>query len=522
MPIDGSDPTFSRTGSLPKTHFVNPIAVGQDPWVVRDEKNQRYLWCLSEGDRAITIHSSQNLSSLGQRHLVWKSPESGPYSKQIWAPELHLLDGKWYIYFAASDGKNKNHRAFVLQSKTEDPLGQYELHGPFQTGETTGPNLWAIDMTPLKIKDELYAIWSGWDGPNTDRQYLYVAKMESPLKLSTKRVRICNNLDFNWERTEPKPRGRGLNEGPQVIQNGDRTFVTYSCGASWLPNYKLGLLELTGNDPLDPSSWKKNKGSVFQSAKETFGVGHSCFVRSPNGSEWWHIFHAKEARSPGWQRSLHIQPFKWSRDGRPLFGKPLPRNEPFPRPGGEQTNILTLPYSSDLASDHSYFGHAQLYELTSNGLKLGALPRNPINIFRSGEKIVLNRNPPDDFTASVTLDFHGVDEGRGSGILFRVTAPSVGFDALRGYFLGIKPSQNSVLLGKMNGSGWKELKRKTLPINVTKKHHLTITAIGSEFTVSLNGEVLFTYRDQTYKSGTVGLRITDIPTTFSELKIRRP
>jgi hypothetical protein len=74
----------------------------------------------------------------------------------------------------------------------------------------------------------------------------------------------------------------------------------------------------------------------------------------------------------------------------------------------------------------------------------------------------------------------------------------------------------------MNGSGWKELKRKTLPINVTNKHHLTITAIGSEFTVSLNEEVLFTHRDQTYKSGTIGLRITDIPTTFSELKIRRP
>ena len=105
MPIDGTDPTFSRTGSLPKTHFVNPIGVGQDPWVVRDEKNQRYLWCFSEGDRAITIHSSQNLSALGQRHLIWESPELGSFSKQVWAPELHLLNGKWHIYFAASDGK---------------------------------------------------------------------------------------------------------------------------------------------------------------------------------------------------------------------------------------------------------------------------------------------------------------------------------------------------------------------------------------------------------------------------------
>ncbi|MEO1832155.1 MAG: sulfatase-like hydrolase/transferase, partial [Akkermansiaceae bacterium] len=148
MPIDGTDPTFSRTGSLPKTHFVNPIGVGQDPWVVRDEKNQRYLWCFSEGDRAITIHSSQNLSALGQRHLIWESPELGSFSQQVWAPELHLLNGKWHIYFAASDGKNQNHRAFVLQSKTDDPLGEYQLHGPFQTGESSDENRWAIDMTP--------------------------------------------------------------------------------------------------------------------------------------------------------------------------------------------------------------------------------------------------------------------------------------------------------------------------------------------------------------------------------------
>ena len=74
----------------------------------------------------------------------------------------------------------------------------------------------------------------------------------------------------------------------------------------------------------------------------------------------------------------------------------------------------------------------------------------------------------------------------------------------------------------MDGLTWNELKRDTVPINVTEKQRLTITAIGSEFTVSLNEKELFTHRDQTYKFGTVGLRVTDIPTTFSELNIRRP
>ena len=184
--------------------------------------------------------------------------------------------------------------------------------------------------------------------------------------------------------------------------------------------------------------------------------------------------------------------------------------------------MLTLPYSSDLASDHSYFGHAQFYNPSPKGLKLGSKPTTPVNTFRSGEKIVLSEETPDDLVASVSLDFHGVRDGRGSGILFRVTAPSVGFDAVRGYFIGIKPSQNAVLLGKMDGTGWQELKRKSIPIDVSKKHQLSVTAIGPKFTIALNGEELFSHRDATYKFGTIGLRVTDIPTTFSELNITQP
>ena len=519
MPKDGSDPSYSKTGALPGTHFVNPIGVGQDPWVIRDSKEKRYLWCFSEGDRAITIHTSKNLTRLGERHLVWQAPDEGPFSRQVWAPELHLLDGRWHIYFAASDGKNRNHLTYVLRSRNEDPLGKYDLHGPLQTGDRTSENIWAIDMTPLTHKGELYALWSGWDRPDSDRQFLYIARMESPTKLATRRVRLCDNLDYPWERTEPPPKGRGLNEAPQVLTQGDRLFVTYSCGASWLPSYKLGLLELIGDNPLDPASWQKRKGSIFQSTSETFGVGHSCFVKSPDGSEWWQVFHAKRDRSPGWRRTIFAQPFKWSRDGRPLLGRPMGPTLPFPRPAGEKDFLLKLPYSSDLSSDHSFFGHPQFYRSERQSLTLGSPPEHAVNEFRAGEKILLNGMLPNDFTASVTMNFNRVREGRGSGILFRSTAPSVGFDAARGYFVGIKPSQNTVLLGKMDGSTWQELTRRAVTVDVSRDHQLSVSAEGSRFTVSLNGSLLFTHQDGTYKSGTLGLRVTDIPTTFSNLRI---
>lgn len=522
MPVDGSHPDYAKVGALPLNHFVNPIGEGADPWVIRDPNNNRYLWCFSEGNRGISIHTSKNLTSFGQKHLVWEAPESGPYSKEVWAPELHYLNERWHIYFAASDGQNKNHLAYALKSKTKDPLGEYDLHGPFLTGDTKEQNLWAIDMTPLQHKGKLYALWSGWDGPETDRQFLYIAEMASPTKLAGKRVRICDNLDYPWEKTESGANGRGLNEGPQILENGKHTYLIYSCGASWLPSYKLGQLELTGDDPLDPASWKKRKGSIFQSSKETFGVGHSCFVKSPDGSEWWHIFHAKRDPKAGWRRAIFVQPFKFHRDGRPLFGRPIPSGQVHPRPAGEKTSQLNPPYHSDLSSDHSFYGHHQFYQVTDDGLRLGSPQSKLINDYRSGEKIVLHDQAPQDFTASVTLDFHNNRKGRGAGLLFRVTAPSVGYDAHRGYFVGIKPSQNSVLFGKMDGSGWRELRRITLPIDVSKKHQLSVTGIGPEFTISLNGSQLLTQTDKDYQKGTIGLRVVDIPTTFSDLKITKP
>ena len=523
LPVDGSHPDFTKTGALPDNHFVNPIGEGADPWITRDDKNGRYLWCFSEGNRAIAIHTSDRITSLGEKHIVWRAPESGPYSQEVWAPELHFLDGKWVVYFAASDGKNENHLAYALQSKSDDPLGEYELHGPFATGDRDGENIWAIDMTPLEHRGKRYALWSGWDSPGSDNQFLYIAEMESPTKLAGRRVRICPNDDHRFELTEGGKAGRGLNEAPQVIRSPDhdRTFVTYSCGASWLPSYKVGMLELVGNDPLDPDSWKKSKGAVFQSSKETIGVGHSCFIQSADKTDWWHVFHAKRDARPGWQRAIFAQPFKFHpKNGLPQFGRPATAGDPLPRPAGDSPSRLATPFHTDLKSGgYSYFGHHQFFELSETGLTLGRPPGSPVNAYRCGEKIVLDAIAPDDFEAAVTVDFNGVREGRGSGLLFRVTGPSIGFDAQRGYFAGIKPSQDAVLLGKMDGSGWRELARTEQKIDTAQAHRLQVTATGALITISLNGKPVLTHRDGTYKRGAIGLRTTDIPTTFSDLQV---
>jgi len=322
----------------PRT-FTNPIGIGADPFITRH--NGAYYWCQSENNLGVAICKSDTPAALGKRRVVWLAPAAGPHSKEIWAPELHFLDRRWYIYVAASDGRNATHRMIVLESATDDPLGSYTLKSELYTGdnidenngENNTTNRWAIDGTILTHRGKRYFIWSGWE-TTRDRQYLYAAPMSNPWTISGNRTRLCANDDYPWERiNDPRrDRGRGLNEGPQILKHDNRTFIIYSASGSWQPTYKLGLLELTGDDPLAPGAWRKHPAPVFAPTEKTCGIGHATFTKSPDDTEDWIVYHAKLTRADGWRRAIYAQPFTWTADGLPNFGPPVERNKPIPLP----------------------------------------------------------------------------------------------------------------------------------------------------------------------------------------------
>lgn len=502
--------------------FVNPIAEGADPCVVRH--GDKYIWCQSAGNRGVTLWISDRLSSLGTPHLVWQAPESGPYSKEVWAPELQFIDGKFYIYVAASDGNNRNHLAYALESEGSDPLGPYKLHGPFATGEGAdgkSPNIWAIDMVAFKKDGKLYAIWSGWDKPGSDNQYLYIAPMKSPVELSGPRVLLADNDTHLWERTEEKESSRGLAEGPQILEHGGRTFLIYSTAASWLPTYKLGLMELTGKDPLDPASWKKHPEPVFRGNESTFGTGHGGFVKSPDGKEWWHVYHAKRDRGGNWLRSIFVQPFTF-KNGFPDFGQPVAPGSSLPLPSGEKLPSPSLPLDLSFrgASDldpFSYYGHQQFLAIGEEGVELGSVPAEPVNAYRSGEKLVLDGGDFTDLQATTKITF--LKGGRDAGILFRVSDPSVGYDAQRGYFAGLVPDSRIVVLGKTDGRKWQEIARAPLDREITGSVDFGVSAKGDELAVLLDGKPVLSAKDATYAGGSVGLRVVDTHARFGKLQV---
>jgi GH43 family beta-xylosidase len=322
--------------------FTNPVLAGADPSLVQKDGFYYFVQSSSNG---IFVYKSRELTQPAQNSVqVWSPPDTGWNRTNIWAPELQYHDGKWYIYYAAGRAGPPfiHQRSGVLESVSDDPQGRYVDRGMLYTGDsiaTRGTPHWAIDLTVHRMGGQLYAVWSGWEAQaSTDRtpQHLYIARMSGPTAIATNRVRISSPT-ASWEQRSA-PDGLELQEGPEFLERGDQRFIVYSTGESWLPAYKLGMLRMTGPnaDPLDPASYVKSSGPVFQSANGVFGVGHHTFAKSPDGREDWLVYHAKTSTTPGWtDRRIRMQPFTWAADGTPQFGTPVSSGASLPRPSGE-------------------------------------------------------------------------------------------------------------------------------------------------------------------------------------------
>ena len=96
--------------------FTNPVLTsGADPWIVF--KDGYYYHTHSTGtDLEIWKTKNPAYLSSAMHKVIWTPPAGKRWSKELWAPELHFIAGKWYMYFAADGGRNEGHRIYVLEN----------------------------------------------------------------------------------------------------------------------------------------------------------------------------------------------------------------------------------------------------------------------------------------------------------------------------------------------------------------------------------------------------------------------
>ncbi|MCF3108556.1 glycoside hydrolase family 43 protein [Niabella sp. CC-SYL272] len=317
--------------------FTNPLLPsGADPYSFYKDG---YYYYTHTAQNRLVLWKTRNLSDLknAEQKTIWTPPRNTRYSKELWAPEILFLRGKWYMYFAADDGNNHNHRMYVLENSAADPMqGAWVFKG-----KVADPSdKWAIDGDVFEYKGQLYMIWSGWAGDTNGQQNIYIAKMSNPWTIEGERV-LISEPEHKWEKygylKGETPDHVYVNEGPQFLIRNDRIFIVYSASGCWTENYTLGMLTLKDNkDLLNRNNWVKSPEPVFKAAPENgvYAAGHNSFFKSPDGKEDWILYHAnpQPGQGCGGHRSPRAQQFTWRRDGTPDFGRPLPTSTPLPEP----------------------------------------------------------------------------------------------------------------------------------------------------------------------------------------------
>ncbi len=300
--------------------WTNPLVRQRaDPWVLRADDAYYFIATVPEYDR-IELRRAGSLGELGaaDAKVIWRKHESGPASHHIWAPEMHRIDGKWYVYFAAGRADDIwAIRIYVLECADADPLvGKWTERGQLKTNWES----FSLDATTFEHRGARYLVWAQHDPVFGGNTCLYLARMDTPWSITGKQTRITAP-ELPWEII-----GFKVNEGPAVLVRNGRIFITYSASATDA-NYCMGMLEAGADaDLLDVASWKKSPAPVFASsdAARVFGPGHNSFTTLPDGRDVL-VYHARDYRdiqgdplnNP--DRHTRASLVRWKADGSPAF-----------------------------------------------------------------------------------------------------------------------------------------------------------------------------------------------------------
>ncbi|MEV7227394.1 family 43 glycosylhydrolase [Polymorphospora sp. NPDC051019] len=314
--------------AAPAVNHTNPLVTQRaDPHIVRHTDGYYYLTAtVPEYDRIVLRRATtlQGLSTAPET-TIWRRHTSGEMSAHIWAPEIHFINGRWYVYFAAGRADDIwRIRMYVLENSAANPLGGSWT----ERGRITTPwDTFALDASTFVAGGVRYLTWAQQEPGIATNSNLYLARMGADPWTITGPVTRLTVPTYDWE-----TRGFRVAEGPAVIQRNGRIFLTYSASATDA-NYCLGLLTAAATaDLLNPASWTKSPTPVFASNAATgqYGPGHNSFTTSDDGQSDILVYHDRNYRDISGDplndpnRRTRIQKLYWNADGTPNFGIPVP------------------------------------------------------------------------------------------------------------------------------------------------------------------------------------------------------
>ena len=295
-----------------------------DPYVYRHTDGWYYFTASVPEFDLIELRRARTLDGLvtAAPKVVWTRHARGEMSMNIWAPELHYIDGQWLIYFAAAQADADeagcyDHRTYALCCTSPDPMtGEFAEAGRIDTGWQS----FTLDATSFEACGARYFVWAQRDHAIPGNSNLYIAKMKDALTLELPAT-LLSVPQYPWE-----CEGFKVNEGPAVLKHNGRLYMTYS-GSATDERYCMGMLTADeGGDLLRAESWQKSPEPVMVSEPQNglYGPGHNSFTVDADGNDVL-VFHARpDAGFHGTplsdpNRHTYIRKLRYDAAERPVF-----------------------------------------------------------------------------------------------------------------------------------------------------------------------------------------------------------
>jgi xylan 1,4-beta-xylosidase len=244
----------------------------------------------------IAIYSSRDLKVWKFEDWLYKSsdiPDTAPYKHQFWAPEIHKIDGRYYIIFGASNWIADKYNITGKMGYYQFIAVADKVTGPYEhTTALQGPG---VDTSLFQDDDgKTYVVWP-WneihpvDLSQIDRGIVTVGPKIS--QTTTPDQFRANGHDWHADAAV---------EGPYMIKHGGIYYSLYACNYGGV--YATGVstaTSLSGPWTLDP------RGPVFNG-------GHQSEFIGPNG-QWWACDKHENTNISQW---VSIDPITFGSDGR--------------------------------------------------------------------------------------------------------------------------------------------------------------------------------------------------------------
>lgn len=313
--VDTATPgEYTVTGTLQRTDSIFPlIARRADPHVLRytlpsGEKTWLFIATDDNGQDEFFIRQSATIAGIAtapDNRILGFGLSGTATNAQLWAPELHAVDGDLYILFAANANSVNawnGVQSYTMRLKPGgNPTVRADWEPPQRVIDAAGQPLTTygtgitLDMTHFEDDGKDYVSWSERNVPSgaTGPAVLKIAQVAPSKAGAWQLIGDRSTIAFpdrGWSNNTSE-----VAEGPFVIKRNGKIMITFS-GSNIDWTYAVGLaIAESGANLLDPASWTIRQYPIWHyegAITDNWGPGHNSYTYDDDGN-LLNVFHAR-------------------------------------------------------------------------------------------------------------------------------------------------------------------------------------------------------------------------------------